>query len=215
MTESWCIIQTQHSTLNTGNRNEDEGELSLEESENEEGKLSAEVSGNEYEELSQEESENEEVKKSDKHKVTRKRYDHKDNLDFQDTSIVESTKGDYSGTRTQTIRFDDDDADSDSESETNSESENDEVNSNGDDHTADNVTVKEPIENSTNKQTQRRNRMGNGGKTNRRKAKRERISEPTGPKEHDELREKIRLAGMAVVARGKIDGPTSTACTLL
>ena len=209
------MLQIQNYVLNIGNKNEDEEELSLIESENEEGELSPEESENKYEESSPEESENEEVKKSDKHKVTRKRYDHKDNVDFQDTSIVGATKGDYSGARTQTIRFDDDDADS--ESETNNE--NDKDNDNGDDHAADNVTVKKPIENSTNKQTERRNQLENssagGGKTNRRKVRRDRMSEPTGPKEHDELREKIRLAGMAVVRRGKIDGPTSTACTLL
>ena len=193
----------QNSVLNAGNRNEDKEELSPEESENEE-----------------------DLKKPGKHKETHKTEqipkkgivisttpspsdDHKDNIDFQDTSIAESAKGDYTGTQTQTIRFDDDDTDTDSEvdgrSRTGSESEDDEDNDKN-----------KPTENSAERRNRPSHSSAGGEKTNRRKVvKRERMSEPTGPKEHDELREKIRLAGMAVVARGKIEGTTSAACTLL
>ena len=185
-------------------RGGDEDELSSEESEDDEEKTNQESV------TKQVPMKNVEILPRNNNSVPKEKSkvhcDQKDSvgIHLQDTSIVESAKGDYSGTQTQTIRFDQNEV---NEPENVPKENND----------------KEKDKDSPRKVKRTSRRTGSsysgtslaGKKTNMGRLRRERTSESTGSKEHEEIREKIRLTGMAVVAHGKLDGPTSVACTIV
>ena len=123
-------------------------------------------------------------------------------VDFQDTSIVETAKGDYSGTQTQTIRFDHD--------ENNDENENDSENDSDM-----GMAVKRSKETQSKKRGKRNLSKTDVKKTNVGREPLKGRPKPSGPIAHEELRERIKLAGVAIAGLGKIEGPTSQACTLL
>ena len=188
------------------NGGDEDDELSPEESE---GEDATQENVTKHDSIQNQENLPRKVNNVPKGKNSKVKSDHKDSpgIHFQDTSIVESAKVDYSGTQAQTIRFDQD--------EVNDQPKNVTKENDGDD--------RENHKNSSKEVKRTSRRVGNlshsaaavGKKVSAGKLRRERTSEPTGPKEHEEIREKIRLAGMAVVAHGKLDGPTSAACAIL